>query len=77
MNIFVIREYFRITKQQDVVSTYRFDLFKAFQSNYPQFPVTIQNVAVQRRAIMKKKYILLAILEKIKNYVHYYIHVIL
>jgi hypothetical protein len=45
MNIFIIREYFRITKLQDVVSTYRLDLFKAFQSKYPQFPVTIQNLA--------------------------------
>jgi hypothetical protein len=34
MNIFVIRAYFRITKLQDVVSTYRFDLFKPFQSKY-------------------------------------------
>jgi hypothetical protein len=63
----IIREYFRITKPQDVVSTYRLDLFKAFQSKYPQFPVTIQNLADQRRAIMKKNYILSAILEKIKN----------
>jgi hypothetical protein len=67
MNIFIIREYFRITKLQDVVSTYRLDLFKAFQSKYPQFPVTIQNLADQRRAIMKKNYIPSAILEKIKN----------
>jgi hypothetical protein len=67
MNIFIIREYFRITKLQDVVSTYRLDLFKAFQSKYPQFPVTIQNLADQRRAIMKKNYISSAILEKIKN----------
>jgi hypothetical protein len=67
MNIFIIREYFRITKLQDVVSTYRVDLFKAFQSKYPQFPVTIQNLADQRRAIMKKNYIPSAILEKIKN----------
>jgi hypothetical protein len=52
---------------QDVVSTYRLDLFKAFQSKYPQFPVTIQNLADQRRAIMKKNYIPSAILEKIKN----------
>jgi hypothetical protein len=57
MNIFIIREYFRITKLQDIVSTYRLDLFKAFQSKYPQFPVTIQNLADQRRAIMKKNYI--------------------
>jgi hypothetical protein len=49
------------------VSTYRLDLFKAFQSKYPQFPVTIQNLAEQRRAIMKKNYIPSAILEKIKN----------
>jgi hypothetical protein len=63
MNIFIIREYFRITKLQDVVSTYRLDLFKAFQSKYPQFPVTIQNLADQRRAIMKKNYIPSAILE--------------
>jgi hypothetical protein len=49
------------------VSTYRLDLFKAFQSKYPQFPVTIQNLADQRRAIMKKNYIPSAILEKIKN----------
>jgi hypothetical protein len=34
---------------------------------YPQFPVTIQNVADQRRAIMKKNYIPSAILEEIKN----------
>jgi hypothetical protein len=67
MNIFIIREYFRITKLQDVVSTYRLDLFKAFESKYPQFPVTIQNLADQRRAIMKKNYIPSAILEKIKN----------
>jgi hypothetical protein len=67
MNIFIIRKYFRITKLQDVVSTYRLDLFKAFQSKYPQFPVTIQNLADQRRAIMKKNYIPSAILEKIKN----------
>jgi hypothetical protein len=67
MNIFIIREYFRITKLQDIVSTYRLDLFKAFQSKYPQFPVTIQNLADQRRAIMKKNYIPSAILEKIKN----------
>jgi hypothetical protein len=67
MNIFIIREYFRITKLQDVVSTYRLDLFKAFQSKYPQFPVTIQNLADQRRAITKKNYIPSAILEKIKN----------
>jgi signal recognition particle subunit SEC65 len=67
MNIFIIREYFRITKLQDVVSTYRLDLFKAFESKYPKFPVTIQNLADQRRAIMKKNYILSAILEKIKN----------
>jgi hypothetical protein len=67
MNIFIIREYFRITKLQDVVSTYRLDLFKAFQSKYPQFPVTIQNLADQRRAIMKKNYIPSAILGKIKN----------
>jgi hypothetical protein len=67
MNIFIIREYFRITKLQDVVSTYRLDLFKALQSKYPQFPVTIQNLADQRRAIMKKNYIPSAILEKIKN----------
>jgi hypothetical protein len=33
----------------------------------PQFPVTIQNLADQRRAIMKKNYIPSAILEKIKN----------
>jgi hypothetical protein len=33
----------------------------------PQFPVTIQNFADQRRAIMKKNYIHSAILEKIKN----------
>jgi hypothetical protein len=59
MNTFIIREYFRITKLQD--------LFKAFQSKYPQFPVTIQNLADQRRAIMKKNYIPSAILEKIKN----------
>jgi hypothetical protein len=59
--------YIRITKLQDVVSTYRLDLFKAFQSKYPQFPVTIQNLADQRRAIMKKNYIPSAILEKIKN----------
>jgi hypothetical protein len=65
MNIFIIREYFRITKLQDVVSTYRLYLFKAFQSKYPQFP--IQNLADQRRAIMKKNYIPSAILEKIKN----------
>jgi hypothetical protein len=49
------------------VSTYRLDLFKAFQSKYPQFPVTIQNLADQRRAIMKKNYIPSSILEKIKN----------
>jgi hypothetical protein len=49
------------------VSTYRLDLFKAFQSKYPQFPVTIQNLADQRRAIMKKNYIPSAILEKIQN----------
>jgi hypothetical protein len=69
MNIFIIREYFRITKLKDVVSTstYRLNLFKAFQSKYPQFPVTIQNLADQRRAIMKKNYIPSAILEKIKN----------
>jgi hypothetical protein len=48
-----------------IVSTYRLDLFKAFQSKYPQFSVTIQIVADQRRAIMKKNYI--PILEKIKN----------
>jgi hypothetical protein len=36
-------------------------------SKYPQFPVTIQNLADQRRAIMKKNYIPSAILEKIKN----------
>jgi hypothetical protein len=42
-------------------------IFKAFQSKYPQFPVTIQNAADQRRAIMKKNYIPSAILEKIKN----------
>jgi hypothetical protein len=66
MNIFIMWEYFRITKLQDVVSTYRLDLFKAFQSKYPQFPVTIQNLADQRRAIMKN-YIPSAILEKIKN----------
>jgi hypothetical protein len=67
MNIFIIREYFRITKLQDVVSTYRLDLFKAFQSKYPQFPVTIQNLADQRRVIMKKNYIPSAILENIKK----------
>jgi hypothetical protein len=67
MNIFIIREYFRITKLQDVVSTYRLDLFRAFRSKYPQFPVTIQNLADQRRAIMKKNYIPSAILENIKN----------
>jgi hypothetical protein len=67
MNIFIIGEYFRITKLQDVVSTYRLDLFKAFQSKYPKLPVTIQNLADQRRAIMKKNYIPSAILEKIKN----------
>jgi hypothetical protein len=33
----------------------------------PQFPITIQNLAEQRRAIMKKNYIPSAILEKIKN----------
>jgi hypothetical protein len=38
-----------------------------FQSKYPQFPVTIQNLTDQRRAIMKKNYITSAILEKIKN----------
>jgi hypothetical protein len=54
-------------KLKDVVSIYRLDLFKAFQSKYPQFPVTIQNLADQRRAIMKKNYIPSAILEKIKN----------
>jgi hypothetical protein len=32
-----------------------------------KFPVTIQNLADQRRAIMKKNYIPSAILEKIKN----------
>jgi hypothetical protein len=51
----------------DVASTYRLDLYKAFQSKYPQFPVTTQNLADQRRAIMKKNYIPSAILEKIKN----------
>jgi hypothetical protein len=50
-----------------MLSTYRLDLFKAFQSKYPQFPVTIHNLADQRRAIMKKNYIPSAILEKIKN----------
>jgi hypothetical protein len=54
-------------KLKDVVSIYRLDLFKAFQSKYPQFPVTIQNLADQRIAIMKKNYIPSAILEKIKN----------
>jgi hypothetical protein len=54
-------------KLKDVVSIYRLDLFKAFQSKYRQFPVTIQNLADQRRAIMKKNYIPSAILEKIKN----------
>jgi hypothetical protein len=54
-------------KLKDVVSIYRLDLFKAFQSKYPQFPVTIQNLADQRRAVMKKNYIPSAILEKIKN----------
>jgi hypothetical protein len=34
---------------------------------YPQFPFTIQNLADQRRAIMKKNYIPSAILEKFKN----------
>jgi hypothetical protein len=52
MNIFIIREYFRITKLQDVVSTYR---------------LTIQNLADQRRVIMKKNYIPSAILENIKK----------
>jgi hypothetical protein len=67
MNIFLICEYFGSTKVKDVVSTYRLDLFKAFQNKYAQFPVTIQNVADQRRAIMKKNYNPAAILEKIKN----------
>jgi hypothetical protein len=67
MNIFILRKYFRISKLQDVVSIYRLDLFKAFQSKYPQFPVTIQNVADQRKALMKKNYIPSAILEKMKN----------
>jgi hypothetical protein len=70
MNIFIIREYFRITKLQDVVSTYRLDLFKAFQSKYPQFSVTIQNLADQRRAIMKKNYIPSTIF-KLELSIHY------
>jgi hypothetical protein len=54
-------EYFHYTgifsdhQLKDVVSTYRLDLFKAFQSKYPQFPVTIQNLPDQEESHYEKK----------------------
>lgn len=67
MNLHIMRLYYKITNNETDVSNYRTALHEAFSREYPNFPVTIQNLADQRRAIVKNNYIPQLTLEQLKN----------
>lgn len=65
MNTFIMSKYYQITKCKKDVSNFT-PLHKAFKSVCTDFQVTVQNVADQRRAIVKTNYVPKKILEQIK-----------
>src|SRR5699024_3692786 len=67
MNIFIMRKYYEITDVERDVSNYRTQLYTEFKSKYPNMNITIQNIADQRRAIVKHNYLPHTTLERLKN----------
>lgn len=53
VNLFIMRTYYRITKLETDMTTYRTRLYDEFTKKYPQIQVNVQRVSDQRRVIIR------------------------
>lgn len=67
VNQFIMRTYYRITKLETDMTTYRKTLHELFSLQYPDVNVSEQRISDQRRMIIKNKYLPQELLDKIKE----------
>lgn len=58
LNLFIMRTYYEITELESNNRPFRNPLYEAFKKRYPDMTVTEQQIAGQRLAIVKNKYLL-------------------
>lgn len=67
LNSFIMRSYFKITKMETDLTTYRYALHRAFVEKYPELQhLTEQRIADQRRAILTKNLLAAPVLQQIR-----------
>ncbi|CAH1098904.1 unnamed protein product [Psylliodes chrysocephalus] len=67
LNSFIMRSYFKITKMETDLTTYRYALHRAFVEKYPELQhLTEQRIADQRRAILTKNLLAAPVVQQIR-----------